>query len=161
MIVDVKKIYVCKKTYNTVRSFRDSSLKQEYYWNTGVKAASDRVDFVKIPKWRLCVYFSPAYKFIDQVILYNYDWTMAVRVDFDQATVFSYEPETKMQTINRDSRDLIAYYIVPKEPVEFECPVSLMELQVKMMGYVKKVGEALNMPFGKMEDNKVIYAEPI
>jgi hypothetical protein len=161
MIVDVKKIYVCKKTYNTLRSFHASSSKNNYYWNTGVKAASDRVDFIKIPKWKLCVYFSPVYKFIDQVILYNYDHTMAVQVTFDQITVVSYEPDTKMQTINRDNRELIPYYVVPKEPVKFEGPISLMEVYVKMMGYVKKVGEALNMPFGKLEDNGVVYAEPI
>jgi hypothetical protein len=154
-IIDMKKIYVCKKTYNTIRSFHDSSEKPKYYWNVGVKAASDRIDFIKIPKWRLCVYFSPAYKFIDQAWLFNYDYTAAVIVNFDEVTVVSYEPDSKPTTINRDNKELIAYYILPNEPVKFEGPISLMEVYVKILRYIKRVSNSLNMPFGKLEDNGV------
>jgi hypothetical protein len=158
-VVDAKKIYVCRKTYNTIRSFYFSSSKQKYYWNIGVRAATDRIDFTKIAKWKLCVYFSPVYKFIDQIWLFNPDYTAAIVINFDQITIISgYEP-TKTITINRDAQDLIAYYILPlpEEPVKFECPINLMEVYVKIISYVKKAG----MPFGKLEDNGIVYAEEL
>jgi len=162
MIVDAKKIYVCKKTYNTVRSFFNSSEKDKYYWNTGVKLDPDRIDFTKNNKWRLCIYFSPVYKIIDQAWLYNYDYTAAVVLSFDNIVIVTdFDPHAKTFAINRDDPLLISYYILPSEAGKYESPINLMEVYVKMLRYIKKVGEALDMPFGKMEDNGVVYAEPI
>jgi hypothetical protein len=162
-IMDVKKVYVCAKTYNTIRSFYNSSEKSEYEWNRGVKVASDIIQFLKISKdvikWRLLVYFSPTYKIIDQVWLYNPDYTAAVTITPKQITIVSYEPETKPIVLNRHSDDLIATYVYPVD--EFQEPISLKELEAKLLRYIRKVSEAINMPFGYVSDDNVVYAEVI
>jgi hypothetical protein len=145
-IVDPKLLKLPKKLYNTLRSFLDSSEKNEYAWNKGVRIDNSIV-FTKSLRWRLIIYFVPQEKVVTSANLFSYDGEFILAMDMDKVVVGN-------SVISRDDEYLAAYYVISDEPVKFASPLALIDIITKLKKYI----DATGMPLGIIS-NGVVYAE--
>ena len=53
-VVEMRRLEISAKCYNVIRSFVESSKKEEYAWNTGIRVAN-KIQFIKLHKWVLVI----------------------------------------------------------------------------------------------------------
>ncbi|MEM3457639.1 hypothetical protein [Thermofilum sp.] len=53
-VVEMRRLEISAKCYNVIRSFVESSRKEEYTWNIGIIVAN-KIQFIKMHKWVLVV----------------------------------------------------------------------------------------------------------
>ena len=53
-VVEMNILKISPKCYSTIRSFIESSKKEEYAWNTGIIVAN-KIQFIKLNKWVLVI----------------------------------------------------------------------------------------------------------
>ena len=53
-VVEMNILKISPKCYNVIRSFVESSKKEEYAWNTGIIVAN-KIQFIKLHKWVLVI----------------------------------------------------------------------------------------------------------
>jgi hypothetical protein len=141
-VIIPKAIRVEPKIYNTLRSFLDSSLKDEHSWNTGVVLPNTHVAiFTKKGKWILNVNHNSA-------TLFTKDYKQVLLVE-----PHKYVLETKCSTyeeirdrivlvdgrsyVDIDPRDLTLTYVIPEPPVSFYLPLPLSQIVDKAKIYYK------------------------
>ena len=53
-VVEMRRLEISAKCYNVIRSFVESSKKEEYTWNIGIIVAN-KIQFIKLHKWVLVI----------------------------------------------------------------------------------------------------------
>jgi hypothetical protein len=135
------------KIYNTLRSFLDSSLKDEYPWNTGIILPNTHVaTFVKKGKWTLNVSHKSA-------ILFDKNYKQVLLVEpfrYILETSDSYFEELRDRVVltvkdgsYEEVEDLQTTYIIPEPPVPFYVPLPLQDVVDKTKIYHKVFKETI------------------
>jgi hypothetical protein len=115
-------IRVEPKVYNVLRSFLDSSLKDEYPWNTGIiLPGTHTVLFTKTGKWTLNINHSSA-------VLFSKD-KQVLMVEKGRVTL------TIKQNTYQDVEDPNITYVLPDPPVPYYTPLSLRQILDKLEVY--------------------------
>ena len=124
-------IRVESKVYNVLRSFLDSSLKDEYPWNTGiVLPGTHTVLFTKKGKWILNINHSSA-------VLFSKDDKQVLMIEKGRATL------TIKQNTYQDIENPDITYILPDPPVPYCVPLSLRQILDKLEIYRQAYLEAV------------------
>ena len=118
-------IRVESKIYNVLRSFLESSLKDEYQWNTGVLLPSTHTAlFIKRGKWILNVNHS-------SIILFSKNYEQVLLVEKGRATLtIKIKPSVYEDIENPDIT-----YILPDPPVPYYIPLCLRDVMEKVEIY--------------------------
>jgi hypothetical protein len=115
-------IRVEPEVYNTLRSFLDSSLKDEYPWNTGiVLPGTHTVLFTKKGKWILNINHS--------AVLLSKDDKQVLMVEKGRVTL------TIKQNTYQDVEDPNITYVLPDPPVPYYIPLLLRQILDKLEVY--------------------------
>jgi hypothetical protein len=131
-------VTVQPKIYNTLRSFLDSSLEDEYEWNMGVILPNTHTAlFVKRGKWVLKVNHRSA-------VLFNKNYEQVLLVEPYKYVYDTYEEiRDRVVLTNGGSyvdiypRDLTLTYVIPEPPVSFYLPLPLSHIVNKAKIYRK------------------------
>jgi hypothetical protein len=145
-VEEARSVKVSKHCYSVLRSFLESSEKSTYPWNTGVKIGS-MISFCKAGKWRLNLYVQERYGIVDLVELEDSAGGIVAVLDTHKIIICGNQ-------LTRDT-DLLLYYVIPEEPVEFSIPLSFSEIERKIKRYI----DATGYPLGFVSNNSVVYAE--
>jgi hypothetical protein len=121
VVVVPETIYVSKETYNTIRSFVESSLRTKYSFNVGV-CKNNIAIFEKKGKWRLII----APKKV--VLCYN---RTSVRINFN--TCIEIDLDGYISCMHES--ELKKYNIMPDVSVPYAKPISLYDLISKVLVY--------------------------
>jgi hypothetical protein len=148
-IISPNIVRVEPKYYSTLRSFLESSLKDEYQWNTGVLLpGTHNALFVKRGKWVLNINHKSA-------VLFDKNYKQVLLVE-----PYRYVLETKYNTYEEirdrivltltdgsymdiDPKDLTLTYVISEPPVPFYVPLSLQDVVDKVKIYCKAFEEAM------------------
>ena len=124
---DIKMIKVSKHTYNVIRSFINSSSKDIYPWNTGVKV-NNRVVFMKPGKWNLIIYLGShdGEKIIAELVSRG----DVLQLSFKKLWIDSYDFDIT------DLMTLISTAIIPNDYVPYAEPVLLIDVVEKLREYI-------------------------
>jgi len=130
-VIFPKIVYTKPRFYNVLRSFIDSSLKDEYPWNTGViLPMTHNAIFTKEGRWVLNVCHDSAVLFTDnyeQVISYSY---------LDGRTFLSVDK-------NRYEEVDATVYVLADPPVKFQIPLAVSDIIRKLGVYREALNEAI------------------
>jgi len=126
-IVKPNLIKIPAQAYRAVRSFVESSLKDEYPWNIGVNLNGTAV-FTKPNKWVLRCWRDNSG--IPHRSLESPDGTTVISVDADCiVNVINCHP------INLSKPEFHTYFLVPDSDVPYAYPISLKDVVDKMLLY--------------------------
>jgi len=125
-----KSLKVDKETYNTVRSFVESSSKIEYSWNVGIFRDNIAV-FEKSGKWKLTIEMIQNRPEKRATLTAK---NVFIKIDIEPG--FKIVGLTERELWVRDINDAKKFDIIPSEDVPYARPISLAELLNKIMMYV-------------------------
>jgi len=126
-IVKPNLIKIPARAYRAVRSFVESSLKDEYSWNVGV-LHGNVATFTKHGKWTLRTFTEGG---LSVRALHLPDGSLIVKYNTRALTVIA----SNEIVIDCDKPDLHTYFLVPSEEVPFARPISVAELIDKLNKY--------------------------
>jgi hypothetical protein len=122
IVVKPKSIIVDKQTYNTIRSFVESSVKPVYAFNVGICIDSGAV-FEKRGKWRLVITPRKVVLHNKRVSIHVYSNSSCIEFDFGEQKLCVREDELK------------EYGIVPDTEIPYAKPISLHDFVEKLLLY--------------------------
>jgi hypothetical protein len=120
-VVEAKFIQTSRDAYNVLRSFVESSMKDQYTWNVGV-LREDFVEFIKPGKWRVVITAEKA-----QLISLK---TYKVVAELDKKLLIEqHEFDTS------DIAELVRTFVAPEEPVPYATPIRVLDVFEKLLKY--------------------------
>jgi hypothetical protein len=153
-VIDAKIIQVDKHQYSIIRSFYESSLKEDYPWNTGVRLPiSHTVIFRKPNKWVLSVNHSVAILSSDKVHGIGFPvgiWNIISYTHYPQKRIFINTKGSQYVEVD----DIYTTYV--DNPCGY--PISVYDLLEKLHKYIDAVRSAI--PMNELECNKYCYTKP-
>jgi len=130
-VVFSKVLYVNSKFYSTLRSFLESSLKDEYPWNTGIiLPMTHNALFVKKGKWVLNIDHRSS-------VLFTYDWKQVISVM--PGAIYLSTTESEYCEVE----DTATTFVLPKDPLPFAIPINLGDIVSKIQEYKKALREVI------------------
>jgi hypothetical protein len=113
-VVESRLIQMEKSTYNTLRSFVESSEKEQYVWNVGI-ARDDFIEFVKPGKWRVIITAEKA-----QLVSLRAFKTVA---EFNGRNLTIYDDGDKVEFDVNDVVELMRTFIISDVPYAIQIRV--------------------------------------
>jgi hypothetical protein len=149
-VIDAKIIQVDKPQYSVIRSFYESSLKEDYPWNTGVRLPmTHTVIFRKPSKWVLAVNHATAILSSDKVHGIGFPvgiWNIISYTHYPQKRIFVNVKGHEYVEVD----DVYITYI----DNSMGYPISMLDILEKLHKYIDAVRSAIPMD---LECNKYCY----
>ena len=125
VVVKPKPIIVDKQTYNTIRSFVESSTKPVYHFNVGIcrNVATPMAVFKKKDKWELVIEPKKVVLRARRVSIHVNFNSSCIEFDFGEQKLCVQEDELK------------EYDIIPGEVIPYARPISLYDFAEKLLLY--------------------------
>jgi hypothetical protein len=119
------------KIYNVLRSFLESSTKDEYSWNVGIVLPNSHVvEFVKQDKWILNINHG-------SIILQDSKYNQVLLIEGGRSTL------TIKPGVYEDVENPDITYILPDPPVPYYIPLNLRDIMEKVEIYRQAYLEAV------------------
>jgi len=125
-LVKPKMVKISARAWRAVRSFLESSLKDEYSWNIGV-LTDNTATFAKPGKWLLFTYADNG---VPTRELFTADFVALVKIRGTKVVI-----GLDIATFDLNAPDLHTYYLVPDVNIPFAYPISLKDIIDKMFKY--------------------------
>ena len=125
-VVDANIIKVKKDIYRVVRSFVDSSLKESYHWNIGVKMGEEVV-FTKMNRWSLTIITNQC-----TAIITGSDVEIIYKHCSDKLLEIRHRGKVELEVFSME--DVIKTYLVTDAP--YATPIPLVDLVEKIQHYL-------------------------
>jgi len=153
-VIDAKIINLDKPQYSVIRSFFESSLKDSYPWNMGIRLPmTHTVIFRKPNKWVLSVNHSVAILSSDKVHGIGFPvgiWNIISYTHYPQKRIFINTKGSQYVEVD----DIYTTYV--DNPCGY--PISVYDLLEKLHKYIDAVRSAI--PMNELECNKYCYTKP-
>ena len=126
-VVDANIKSVPKNVYRVVRSFIESSMKDQYHWNVGVKVGEE-VTFTKMNKWRLTVLRNQC----TAVLTSPHDVEIVYKQCSDKLLEIRHRGKVELEIFSME--DAIKTYVTAD--VQYATPLPLIDLVAKIQYYL-------------------------